>query len=436
MRAMKNSGIEWIEEIPEKWEITRLKSLFDFGKGLPITKDDLTETGIAVISYGQIHSKSNNGISIDARLLRFVPESFLETNANSLTKMGDILVADTSEDLDGCGNAVQVDKKIQLFAGYHTIILKSKEERDNRFLAYTMLTDNWRSQLRSKASGVKLFSISKKMLGECSFIYPPASVQREISDYLDGQCICIDKINEKTKSTIEVYKKLRQAIIAQAVTKGVRGERLLKDSGSIWFGDIPEEWNSKKLKYQFHIKKDIAGEEGYTVLSITQRGIIPKDLSKNEGQLAESYANYQFVNVGDFAMNHMDLLTGWVDISKYDGVTSPDYRVFVLDDAEHNNSQYFLYLMQMCYSNRIFYGLGQGVSGLGRWRLQADKFLNFVIPIPPFEEQKEIAAYLDQKCSEIDALIAKKEQFLVELEKYKKSMIYEYVTGKKEVPHS
>ena len=210
----------------------------------------------------------------------------------------------------------------------------------------------------------------------------------------------------------------------------------MKDSGSMWFGEIPADWTMKKLKYQFHIKKDIAGKEGYTVLSITQKGIIPKDLSKNEGQLAENYSNYQLVDIGDFAMNHMDLLTGWVDISKFEGVTSPDYRVFVLNDKANNNSIYYLYMMQMCYSNKIFYGLGQGVSGLGRWRLQADKFLNFLIAVPPKEEQEEIAEYLDEKCSEMDVLVAKKETFLAELETYKKSLIYEYVTGKKEVPQS
>ena len=210
----------------------------------------------------------------------------------------------------------------------------------------------------------------------------------------------------------------------------------MKDSGSVWFGEIPADWTMKKLKYQFHIKKDIAGKEGYTVLSITQKGIIPKDLSKNEGQLAENYSNYQLVDIGDFAMNHMDLLTGWVDISKFEGVTSPDYRVFVLNDKANNNSIYYLYMMQMCYSNKIFYGLGQGVSGLGRWRLQADKFLNFLIAVPPKGEQEEIAEYLDKKCSEMDVLVAKKETFLTELETYKKSLIYEYVTGKKEVPQS
>lgn len=169
------------------------------------------------------------------------------------------------------------------------------------------------------------------------------------------------------------------------------------------------------------------------MLSITQKGIVPKDLSKNEGQLAENYSHYQLVNPGDYAMNHMDLLTGWVDISKYTGVTSPDYRVFVLDDLESNNRSFYLYLMQMCYSNRIFYGLGQGVSGMGRWRLQADKFLNFSIVVPSKDEQQEIADYLDAKCAEIDNLISKKEQYISEIENYKKSLIYEYVTGKKEV---
>ena len=278
--------------------------------------------------------------------------------------------------------------------------------------------------------------LAKEDLKSIPIPLPTIEEQRSIIAFLDRQCAHIDSVIEKTKASIEEYKKLRQAVITQAVTKGVRGDRAMKYSGSVWFGDIPAEWNSIKLKYHFSIKKDIAGKEGYTVLSITQRGIIPKDLSKNEGQLAESYANYQLVNIGDFAMNHMDLLTGWVDISEYEGVTSPDYRVFILNDMENNDSHYFLYMMQMCYSNRIFYGLGQGVSGMGRWRLQADKFLNFVIPIPPYEEQQEIAAYLDQKTTEIDALITKKEQFLTELEAYKKSLIYEYVTGKKEVPHT
>lgn len=204
---------------------------------------------------------------------------------------------------------------------------------------------------------------------------PDEYTQQKIADFLEKRCSEIDSVIAETQRTIEEYKKLKQSIITEAVTKGVRGARDMKDSGSVWFGEIPAEWRMVRLKYMFHIKKDIAGKEGYTVLSITQRGITPKNIESNEGQLAADYSKYQLVEPGDFAMNHMDLLTGWVDISKYDGVTSPDYRVFVLDD-EASNKEYYLYMMQMCYLNRIFYGLGQGVSGMGRWRLQEHRFFD------------------------------------------------------------
>lgn len=254
----------------------------------------------------------------------------------------------------------------------------------------------------------------------------PLPEQQAIADKLDKVCGEIDNVIAKTKAVVEEYKKLKQAIITEAVT----GEKqcVMRNSQC----GIKEKWAEIKLKYLFHIEKRIAGKEGYTVLSITQNGVKQKDLSKNEGQLAENYSGYQFLHPGEFAMNHMDLLTGWVDISKYDGVTSPDYRVFLLDSDECDK-RFYLYFFQMCYFDKVFYRLGQGVSGMGRWRLQADKFLNFKIPLPPLPEQQEIVTYLDTKCGVIDELIAKKQQLIEEMENYKKSVIYEYVTGKKEV---
>ena len=297
---------------------------------------------------------------------------------------------------------------------------------------YLTLAQESRYLLYGNGNVLQIINATNQGNIEC--VVPSLREQKDISNFLDEMCVEIDSVLEKTRSSIEEYKKLKQAVITQAVTKGIRGNREMKDSQSTWFGQILSDWEMRKIKYIFKIQKDIAGEEGHTVLSITQKGIKPKDLSKNEGQLAENYSNYQLVHIGDFAMNHMDLLTGWVDVSKYEGVTSPDYRVFGLIDKDKYCSQYYLYLMQMCYTNRIFYGLGQGVSGLGRWRLQADKFLNFSITVPSYEEQQEIANYLDKKCLAIDELIAKKEQYLSEIENYKKSLIYEYVTGKKEVP--
>lgn len=194
-----------------------------------------------------------------------------------------------------------------------------------------------------------------------------------------------------------------------------------------WMGAIPENWGSCPLKHIFEIQKRIAGKEGYTVLSITQSGIKPKNMSA-QGQYAQDYSNYQLVYPGDFAMNHMDLLTGWVDISQYEGVTSPDYRVFVNRDTSRFCSEFYKFIFQYCYSNKIFYGMGQGVSGFGRWRLPADMFLNFRLPVPGLEEQSKIASFLDRKICDIDAVITEARASIEEYKAWKASIIHEAVT--------
>ena len=194
-----------------------------------------------------------------------------------------------------------------------------------------------------------------------------------------------------------------------------------------WLGEIPVSWGALRLKRMFSIKKDIAGEEGHTVLSVTQKGIRPKVMTE-KGQFAQDYSKYQLVNQGEFVMNHMDLLTGWVDISEYDGVTSPDYRVFVNVAPEKYDSGYYRYIFQLCYSARIFYGLGQGVAGFGRWRLPADMFLNFVLPVPPIEEQRRIGAYLDDQIPQIDSIIEEAKESIEEYKRWKASTIFEAVT--------
>lgn len=420
-REMKDSGIEWIGEIPKAWKTAPLKRFAKIQTGNTPSKADET---LFYADEGTLWIKPNNlgtgypityttdYLTLEGRNVARVmpPNTIYVCCIGSLGKVGYSLV-------EGCCNQqinalVYNDRMYWKFGYYLTLA------QESRYLLY--------------GNVLQIINVTNQGNIEC--VVPSLKEQKDISSFLDGMCVELDSVLEKTRLSIEEYKKLKQAVITQAVTKGVRGNGEMKDSQSIWFGQIPSDWKMRKIKYIFKIQKDIAGEEGHTVLSITQKGIKPKDLSKNEGQLAENYSNYQLVHIGDFAMNHMDLLTGWVDVSKYEGVTSPDYRVFGLVDKDNYCSQYYLYLMQMCYTNHIFYGLGQGVSGLGRWRLQADKFLNFSITVPSYEEQEEIANYLDQKCSAIDELIAKKEQYLSEIENYKKSLIYEYVTGKKEVP--
>lgn len=199
----------------------------------------------------------------------------------------------------------------------------------------------------------------------------------------------------------------------------------MKDSGVEWIGEMPSHWNTLRLQKIYRIKKDIAGTAGYTVLSVTQHGIKPKNMD-SKGQFALDYSKYQLVKSGDFVMNHMDLLTGWVDISKYDGVTSPDYRVFT--SIANCQNTFFKYIFQFCYMNRVFYGLGQGVADVGRWRLPADMFRKFMLPVPPLSEQTAIAAYLDKKCATIDAIIAEAKASIEEYKSWKAPVIFETVT--------
>ena len=419
MREMKDSGIEWVGAIPAAWGVHRIASHFQ----------EIKEKNTANAYSNALQFKMGK---IIAKPQKWDEDETNETySAYTVVHPNTIMINGLNLEFDFVTQRVaRVECNGIITSAY--IALSPRDDINAEYICYLLKSYDACRAFHSMGRGLrKILSYSE--LKNKPIVVPPLAEQERIAAFLDAQCAEIDAVLEKTCASIEEYKKLKQAVITQAVTKGVRGDRPMKDSGSVWFEKIPCNWVMKRIKYLFHIKKDIAGKEGYTVLSITQSGIKPKDLSKNEGQLADNYSHYQLLNPGDFAMNHMDLLTGWVDISKYSGVTSPDYRVFVLDDTEKNDSSYYLYLMQMCYFNRIFYGLGQGVSGMGRWRLQADKFLNFPVVVPPVDEQKEIVSYLNEKCKQLDTLIRKKQQYLTEIENYKKSLIYEYVTGKKEV---
>lgn len=406
-RQMKDSGVEWIGEIPENTKLIQLRFIAD-------------------ITTGNMDTQNRED---DGEYPFYVRSPKVErSNQYSFDDVEAILMAG-----DGVG-AGRVFHYVQGKYACHQRVYRINNFRyvQSSFLKYyleglfPMIMDQ--GSAKSTVDSVRL-----PMLQGFKVVVFNEAGQQKITDLLDEKVGEVDCVIVETKETIEDYKKYKQALITDAVTKGIDDTVTLKATENVYIDKIPVHWGMKKLKYVFYIKKDIAGKEGYDILSITQRGIKIKDISINEGQLAESYSNYQLVDVGDFAMNHMDLLTGWVDVSKYSGVTSPDYRVFNFIDKSAYCKEYYLYLMQMCYMNKIFYGLGQGVSNLGRWRLQADKFLNVTIPIPPLWEQRKIAEYLDEKCSEIDNLIAKKEELLEDLESYKKSLIYEYVTGKKEV---
>ena len=225
----KDSEVEWIEKLPSMWKIVRLKSEFIFKKGLSITKADLTDKGENVISYGQIHSKNCDGVHVNNELVRYVPSDITVKNQNSRVAPFGFIFADTSEDLSGCGNAIYVGNRDDIYGGYHTIVLNPKICRDNRYLAYLFRTDIWRSQLRSQLTEVKLFSVSQKSLKEVDIILPPDSEMQKIADYLDDKCSLIDEAISRQKAAIEKLEEYKKSIIYNAVTGKIDCRNISED---------------------------------------------------------------------------------------------------------------------------------------------------------------------------------------------------------------
>lgn len=219
----------------------------------------------------------------------------------------------------------------------------------------------------------------------------------------------------------------------ELVTRGIEKNRSYIKTNMDWAQYIPDDWVTSRIRNHFEILKRIAGSEGYDVFSVTQQGLKVRDTKLFEGQLASDYSGYQFVYPGEFAMNHMDLLTGGIGIADHLGVTSPDYRVFKLFDNEHCFAPYYLKVFQICYRRHAFYRFGRGAANVGRWRLPATAFKNFEIPLPPYSEQVGIFHAVEEEEKKTKTAINVLERQISILEELKKRLISDVVTGQIDV---
>ena len=417
MRQMKDSNIPWIGEIPINWKTMSNKYLMKKVKDIN-----------AIYNGEDILSLSMKGVHVrDLEAGGKMPSTF---DGYQNVYEGNLLMC--LFDIDVTPRCIGLIKQDGITSPAYSQFHMEKIANSSYYYYYYLLLDYDKTLLHLSKN--LRHSLTEEQLGSIKTLVPPIVEQKRIADFLDRKCTEIDELISDLQEQIDTLDQYRRSVITEAVTHGLKSGLKTKNSGIVWMGYIPSHWRVIKTNYLFEIVKRIAGEEGYDVLSVTQQGLKVKDLDDYGGQIAESYAGYQFVYPEDFVMNHMDLLTGWVDYSDKFGVTSPDYRVFRLIDKKANSLDYFKYVFQCCYLDKIYYSLGNGVAGVGRWRLQAHTFKNFRLPVPPLEEQVAIAKYLDDKCSSITQYIDANKQKISILQDYKKSIIYEYVTGKKEVP--
>ena len=424
--SYKSSGVEWLGDIPEHWEVIRLKNIIRanitdgphetpvfIGEGIPFLSVD-------GIQEGELVFENCRYISM---------KDFIKYKKKCNIEKYDILMGKAAS----IGKIAQskVDFEYSIWSPL-ALIKPLLSKINSTFLEFYLKSSYSQYQIEILCTSNTQKNISMGDIPKIISTLPPLNEQTAIAKFLDDKTAKIDQAITIKKNQIELLKERKLSLINKAVTKGINPNVKLKPSGVEWIGEIPEHWQVKRLKYVFQILKRISGELGHSVLSITQKGIKVKDTESGTGQLSMDYSKYQFVYKGDFAMNHMDLLTGYVDISKYDGVISPDYRVF--DLIEPNSSkEYMLLLLQLCYSNKVFYAHGQGVSMLGRWRFPSENFNIFPFPVPPKSEQIEIADFIAKTNKKIAKAISLKEKEIEKLKEYKASLINSAVTGKVKV---
>ncbi|WP_335924700.1 restriction endonuclease subunit S [Shewanella indica] len=408
------SGVEWLGDIPASWSLLANKHIFRLKKkqvGKRSNEYDL----LSLTLRGVIKRDMEN------------PEGKFPAEFDTYQEVqcGDFIFC--LFDVEETPRTVGLSPFNGMITGAYTVF-EPNDNFDNRFLYYFYLNLDAKKRLKPLYRGLRNTIPKDSFLSFKTFV-PPHEQQTLIANFLDKKTAQIDEAIAIKEQQINLLKERKQIIIQQAVTQGLDPNVPMKDSGVDWIGKIPAHWEVKRLKYVTKILKRIIGYEGPDVLSITQKGIKVKDIESGEGQLAMDYSKYQIVRVGDFAMNHMDLLTGYVDISQFEGVVSPDYRVFI-NTYNGLRDDFLLSIFQLGYQQKIFYRYGQGVSLLGRWRFPADNFNNFFIPVPPIEEQAEIVQGVQCEWLKLDNAIELLISQIEKLKEYKTSLINSAVTGK------
>lgn len=428
-------------QVPSSWQIRPLKSVASFRKGLSILKTDLSDEGVRVISYGQIHDKDNTGVKLADGLLRYIPQELTRGGSGARLRYGDLVFADTSEDLEGAGNAAFVDTGDEVFAGYHTVICRLHDENVlPKFLAYVVNSECWRSQVRRQVSGVKVFSITRRILSSTFVQFPAYPEQQRIVQLLDVETAKIDQAMSLLRRELETMEQLKKSIIFEAVTKGLDPAVPMKPSGVEWIGDIPEHWETNRLRNVFDLvsgatpSKDVIGYWQGTIPWVSSQEVKDDVISETTYRISESAVASCSAKV---------LPKGTPIVVVRSGILQHTLPISLLGDAMAINQdvkgllaksslapEYLFYFIRGNNANllKVLIKDKSTVDNISTERLKS-----LGIVIPPVDEQSEIIRYLRARCSSLDRAAKLKQNQMDILANQRKTLIFEYVTGKRRV---
>ena len=420
MREMKDSGARWIGLIPAEWQVDKLK--FHLKRNEPRNPGNM----IVLSLYRELgvvpkdsRNDNHNVTSEDTSKYKYV-------------KQGDFVI----NKMKAWQGSVAVSDYEGIVSPAYFVYNFTDKVFYKRYFHY-LLRSCYKDEFMRLSGGIRVgqWDLPSEALDNVVVLIPPMKQQRYIVDYLDVKCAKIDALTTDIQAQIDTLEQYKRSIITEAVTKGLSPNAEMKNSGIEWIGAIPAHWSVHPVYTYFGERKhkNRFGTEN-NLLSLSYGRIIRKDINTSDGLLPESFNTYNIVEAGDIIIRPTDLQndkrslrTGLV---KEHGIITSAY--IDLCPIKKVDSRYFHFLLHAYDVMKVFYNMGNGV----RQGLNYSEFSRLMVFEPSYDEQVAIANHLDAKCTEIDDTIAQKQEQLSTLEAYKKSLIYEYVTGKKEVPLS
>ncbi|MCM1314226.1 MAG: restriction endonuclease subunit S [Alistipes senegalensis] len=422
---MKDSGIKWIGEIPKEYKISKIKYVSDiFGRiGFRgYTEKDLVdgeEEGAITLSPSNL-----NNMKMDYTKCTYLNWKKYEESPEIKINNGDVLFVKTGSTYGKSAYVTNLPKEATINP---QLVVFKNIKINNKLFSYILQTKIIKIQSELAVFGSVIPTMSQEKIYNFIIPLPPIEEQKKISAYLDEKCEHIDAIIEGLKKQIETLKEYKKSLITETVTKGLNNNVKMKDSGVEWVGDIPEHWEVKKLKY-ITVQRNEKG----LFKSNQDIYIGLENVMSYSDTLLETSSEYEdsiqsVCHAGDIMFNKLRPYLAKVIIAPYNCFCTGEFLQFCSFNGDNRFLRYFM------LSDRFIKIVNASTYGVKMPRANTDFIINLLMTYPPIEEQKAIADYLDEKCTEIDKIISEKKQQIETIEEYKKSLIFEYVTGKKEL---
>lgn len=415
MREMKDSGLQWAGNIPYDWNTTKGKYFMAILER-PIKDDDGV---ITCFRNGEVTLRANrreDGFTI----------ATVEAGYQGI-EPGDLVI----HGMDGFAGAIGISDS----RGKGTPALNVLACSENKkYIMYLLRAMAYTEVFMALSTGIRVRTCDTnwKKLRSLDYLIPPEEEQHRIADFLDAKCAEIDALVADIQTQIDTLEQYKRSVITETVTKGLNPDAKMKDSGIEWVGEIPAHWLVHPVYYYYGERKNknYLGKED-NLLSLSYGRVVRKDINTSDGLLPESFNTYNIVETGDIIIRPTDLQndkrSSRTGLVKEHGIITSAY--IDLCPIKQVDSRYFYFLLHAYDVMKVFYNMGNGV----RQGLNYSEFSRLMVFEPPYEEQVAIADYLETKAIEVDAIIERKKEQMSVLDAYKRSLIFEYVTGKKEV---